>query len=64
MSKYTANYETSNGTRNAEPFEFTNLKEARKSIREIANGECFEGDTAHWSVQNAKGETVAEGTVR
>jgi hypothetical protein len=63
-TRYAASYETSNGTRNCAPFEYTNLREAVKRIREIASGECFIGETAHWTVaDSSSGNAVAEGTV-
>lgn len=62
--KYFASYTTNNGsTYNGKPFEYTNKREAIKSIREIARGETFAGNHGCVTVKDENGETVYEGRV-
>lgn len=62
--KYLANYTTNNGnTYNPNPFEYTNKREAIKSIREIARGETFAGQHGSVTVTTEDGAIVYEGRV-
>lgn len=62
-------YYVANGkTYNVKPYEYTNLKVARKSMREITKGETFKGNTGHWWIQTIPNtdsivNCVAEGKV-
>lgn len=60
---YYGSYNANGNTTNPVPYEYSNLKTARKSMREIAKGETFEGNSGHWWIENQYGETVAEGWV-
>lgn len=62
--KYIASYSTNGGSTYAGGFEYTNKREAVKSIREICRGETFEGGVGRVSVVDEDGETVYEGSVR
>lgn len=61
---YTASYTTNNGSTYAGGFEYTNKREAIKSIREICAGETFVGNVGRVRVVNEDGESVYDGSVR
>ena len=65
MTKYLGYYSISGGqTYNRFGYEYSNLREARKSMRKIANGTCPRGSQGKWWIENLAGETVAEGQVK
>lgn len=59
--KYYANFTANNGTSMIEPLEDTNKARIIKSIRKIANGNRFAGNTCRWHVCDETGKTVAAG---
>ena len=59
--KYFANYNANNGTRFQEPIEGTNKDQIIKDIREIAEGNRFDGSTCSWEVWTENGKEVASG---
>ena len=66
--RYYANFSANNGTHMMTPIEDSNKSRIIKSIRNIANGNRFDGGECAWSVwdQNdkvvAKGGTLSDGT--
>jgi len=65
MAKYLGYYSIGGGqSYNREGYEYSNLREARKSMREMAEGTCPQGSTGRWWIENLAGETVAEGQVK
>lgn len=64
MKTYKANFKANNGTRFMNPIEGTNLKKIIKDIREIAEGERFEGNECSWWVyteEDGRDTAVAAG---
>lgn len=59
--KYYANFTANNGTSLIEPLEDTNKARIIKSIREIANGERFAGNTCRWHVSDETHQIIAAG---
>lgn len=57
-----------NSTYNRDPYEYTNKREAIRSIRKICVGNVFEGSTGWVRVytdrENREGSTVYEATIR
>jgi hypothetical protein len=74
LKTYYGDWSANNATSyNREPYEYTNLKEARKSMRAIAQGNTFAGNTGNWSVyknthpsmESYRGEEpIAQGVTR
>lgn len=51
---YYGDWSTNNASSyNREPYTFTNLKEARKTMRSIAWGNTFKGNIGHWQVYDS-----------
>jgi hypothetical protein len=50
---YYGDFVANGSTHNREPYIFTNLKKARKTMRSIATGNTFKGDIGRWWVFNS-----------
>lgn len=62
--KYYGSFSVNNGSTSGNGYEFTNKKEARQTMREIARGNVCFGNTGSWTVTTHDGEEVASGRVR
>ena len=63
--KYLGYYSIGAGqTYNREGYEYTNLREAKRSMRKIAVGNCTRGASGIWYVTDITGNTIAEGKVQ
>ena len=63
MAKYTGSWSVSGGASYGGDYEFDSLRDARKTMRSIARGNCPEGDHGYWHVEDADGNEVATGRV-
>lgn len=54
----------SNGSTYDQGYEFTNLRDAKTTMRKICDGNVFAGSTGRWSVDDIDGNRVAEGIIR
>ena len=68
MKKYTGSWSANNGSTYNDGYKSNNLKELKKSMREIAKGNTFQGNSGSWSVRYSddteNGYPVASGSVR
>lgn len=62
--KYIGGWSANNASSYYQGYEFTNIKEAKTTMRKICEGNVFAGSTGCWTVRDLEDAIVAEGTVR
>jgi uncharacterized membrane protein YkoI len=64
MRQYYANFDANNGTTLMATLKSTNKNDLMKSIRKMAEDECFDNNTSSWWVEDSDGRIVYNGDVR
>ena len=65
MKKYYGYFSANNrSTYTREPYEFGNLKEACKDMKEMCEGNVFAGNNGSWWVDDESSNTIREGDVQ
>ena len=63
MKKYIGGWSTTNGASYNQGYEFSNLKTAKKTMREIAKGNNT-GTGARWNIDDENSNRIADGIVK
>lgn len=61
--KYYGGYSVNNGSTYGAGYEFTNLKQACKDMRDIASGNVYQGNSGKWHVTDLRGNLIKSGRV-
>lgn len=61
--KYYGNWNANNVSSYNDGYEFTNLKDAKKRMRNICEGNVFAGSTGNWNIKDANGSHIAWGSI-
>jgi hypothetical protein len=62
-TKYIGGWSANNGSSYSQGYEFGNLKDAKKTMRKICEGNVFAGSTGSWTIRDLDNDIIAEGTV-